>query len=157
MAPKDIVQLMKNPSEMDKLLIVRAFEFAQKAHAEQKRFSGEPYFTHPYEVAKILAGLNADAETIAAGLLHDTIEDGVATDEEIRSQFGVNVLFLVEGVTKLGKLKYQGVERHVESLRKFFVAMAADVRVIMIRLADRLHNVSTLEHVRPDKRKRIAI
>jgi guanosine-3',5'-bis(diphosphate) 3'-pyrophosphohydrolase len=155
---KDIFDLMKKPpTEADKEKIGRALEFATKAHADQKRFSGEPYIIHPFEVAKILADMRADVDTICAGLLHDTFEDGHVTLKDIEKEFGKTVAFMVDGVTKLGKLKYQGVERHVESLRKLFIAMAKDIRVIMIRLADRLHNVRTLEHVRPDKQKRIAI
>lgn len=138
-------------------LIKRAYYFAVGAHEGQKRFSGEPYITHPIAVAQILVDLRADAETIAAALLHDTVEDTTVMLDEIEEKFGPQVAFLVDGVTKLGKLKYQGMERHVESLRKLFVAMAKDLRVILIRLADRLHNVRTLEHVRPDKQKRIAL
>lgn len=138
-------------------LIKRAYYFAVGAHEGQKRFSGEPYITHPIAVAQILVDLRADAETITAALLHDTVEDTTVILDEIKEKFGPQVAFLVDGVTKLGKLKYQGMERHVESLRKLFVAMAKDLRVILIRLADRLHNVRTLEHVRPDKQKRIAL
>lgn len=144
-------------SDQDKSWIEKAFEFAKRAHEGQARASGEPYFNHVAEVAKNLARLGMDSKTIVAGLLHDTIEDGHATEAEIREEFGDEVLFLVNGVSKLGKLKYRGRERHVESLRKFFVAMAEDVRVIIIKLADRLHNVSTLEHLKPEKAKRIAL
>lgn len=141
----------------DKKWIEKAYIFAEKAHEGQKRASGEPYFVHVFAVAKILAELGMDTKTIIAGFLHDTIEDGCATEEEIEKEFGEDVLFLVNGVTKLGKLKYRGEERHVESLRKFFVAMAEDVRVIIVKLADRLHNVRTLEHLAPEKSKRIAL
>lgn len=143
--------------ESDKDLLNRAYAFAQKKHEGQKRNSGEPYFTHTLEVAKNCAILGMDTETIASAFLHDTLEDTDATEEEILEHFGEQVLFLVKGVTKLGKLKYRGQDRHVESLRKFFVAIAEDLRVLIIKLADRLHNVSTLEHVREDKRKRIAL
>ena len=140
----------------DKELINRAYSYAQKAHSDQKRLSGEPYFLHLSETAKILASLGMDAKTIAAGLLHDTIEDAKALPEEVEKEFGKEILFLIEGVTKLGQLKYRGLERHAESLRKLFIATAHDLRVIMIRLADRLHNMKTLEHLPSHKRKRIA-
>lgn len=138
-------------------LIERAYHFAKKAHEGQKRFSGEPYFVHAYATGKTLAELGTDAETIAAGLLHDTLEDGVQTEDAILREFGENIVFLVQGVTKLGKLRYQGVQRHTESLRKLFLAMAKDIRVLIIKLADRLHNVETLEYVRPEKQERIAL
>ncbi len=153
----EIISVMKNPSAKDKELIGRALEFSTRAHESQLRKSGELYIVRPFNVAKILADFNADAETIAAGLLHDTVEDGVAKPEEIERDFGGTIAFLVDAVTKLGKLKYKGVVRHVESLRKVFVAMASDIRVIMIRLADRLHNVRTLEYIDPEKQKRIAL
>lgn len=135
----------------------KAFDFAQKAHEGQKRASEEPYFSHVFEVSKILAEYGMDTKTVIAGLLHDTIEDTQVTEEEMEKEFGEDVLFLVNGVSKLGKVKYRGEERHVESLRKFFVAMAEDARVIIIKLADRLHNVRTLQYLRPDKAKRIAL
>lgn len=154
---KDILELMTNPTASDEKIIAEALAFADSAHKDQKRFSGEPYIIHPFEVAKNLAEMGADTETIVAGLLHDTIEDCPTEKGDLDSQFGSTVAFLVDGVTKLGKLKYQGVERHAESLRKFFVASAEDIRVIMIRLADRLHNVRTLQHVPKEKQRRIAI
>ena len=154
---KEIFSLMKNPSATDRELITRALTFAQEAHEGQLRYSGEPYIIHPFNVALLLAEFKADAETIAAGLLHDTIEDSNIDAKELEKEFGSAVAFLVEGVTKLGKLKYQGAKRHSESLRKLFVAMAQDIRVIMIRLADRLHNVRTLQYVPKEKQKRIAL
>ncbi len=138
-------------------LLRKAYAFAEQAHAGQKRKSGEPYFAHVYETSKILAGLGMDTKTIAAGILHDVLEDTKVTEEQLEKEFGKDILFLVQGVTKLGTLKYRGHQRHVESLRKFFVAMAKDLRVVMIKFADRLHNLRTLEHLREDKRKRIAI
>lgn len=141
----------------DQELIRQAYTLALKAHGGQKRFSGEDYISHPLAVASILAELRADAETIAAAILHDTVEDTAITLGEIEKKFGKNIAFLVDGVTKLGKLKYQGLERHVESLRKLFVAMAKDLRVILIRLADRLHNMRTLAYVPKEKQRRIAI
>ncbi len=141
----------------DQALIRLAFDYGSKAHVEQKRNSGEPYFSHVFETAKILAQMNADAVTISAGLLHDVLEDTETTDEELRGVFGNEIVTLVEGVTKLGHLKYKGVARHAESLRKFFIASAHDIRVVAIKLADRLHNVSTLEHVPAEKQRRIAL
>jgi len=154
---KEIIELLPSQSEGADL-IERAYEFAEKAHEGQERFTGEPYFTHVFATAKTLAELKMDPQTIAAGLLHDVIEDCNVTEEEVERLFGKEILFLVQGVTKLGTLKYRGVERHVESLRKLFIATAQDVRVLIIKLADRLHNVATLDgHNRPDKQKRIAV
>jgi len=119
--------------------------------------SGEPYFTHLFETAKTLAELGMDAQTVAAGFLHDTLEDTKITEKEIEKEFSKEILFLINGVTKLGTVKYSGYERHVESLRKFFVAMAQDLRVVVIKFADRLHNLRTLQFVREDKRRRIAM
>ena len=154
---KEILSLMKNPSPADEALITKALDFAIKVHEGQVRYSGEPYIIHPFAVAKNLAEMSADPETIAAGLLHDIIEDHPDYTVELTKEFGPTVTFLVEGVTKLGKLKYQGQARHVESLRKLFVAMAEDLRVILIRLADRLHNIQTLKFVPPNKQARIAL
>lgn len=155
---EDIYKNMsQTPNKEDKVWIEKAYDFAKKAHEGQKRASGEPYFNHVFEVSKILAEFGMDTKTIIAGLLHDTIEDTPITEEDVEKEFGEDVLFLVNGVTKLGKVKYRGEERHVESLRKFFVAMAEDARVIIIKLADRLHNVRTLEHLKPEKAKRIAL
>lgn len=155
--PEEIFKLMDTPTPESKQKIIEALNFATKAHEGQKRFSGEPYVNHPFEVAKILADMKANPDMIVAGLLHDTLEDTTITAEDIEKTFGKSVLFLVEGVTKLGKLKYHGVERHAESLRKLFVAMASDIRVIIIKMADRLHNVRTLQYVREEKRQRIAL
>lgn len=154
---KEILAQMVNPSPEDVALVEKAYEFGKKAHDGHTRYSGEPYFIHPAAVAKHLAELGMDAETIAAALMHDAIEDAMATSEEVEREFGPEVLFLVEGVTKLGKHKYQGGERHAESLRRLLVATSADVRVLIIKLADRYHNMSTLEHVPEHKRKRIAL
>jgi len=155
---RDIISILKKPSRDDIELITDAFEFAKEAHFEQKRMSGEDYIIHPFETAKTLAHLQLDAKTIAAGLLHDVCEDNESiTEKTIRKKFGEEIAFLVAGVTKLGKLKYQGAERQVESLRKMFLAMAKDIRVILIRIADRLHNMKTLQHVPEAKQKRIAM
>ncbi len=153
-----IFQIAKNLSTEDLELIKKAYTTAKDAHKEQKRFSGEPYFVHVYETAKKLAEVGMDAHTISAGFLHDTIEDGLLTEQYVLENFGTDVLFLVNGVTKLGKLKYKGLERHTESLRKLFIATAQDIRVLIIRLADRLHNVKTLNgHKSAEKRRRIAV
>jgi GTP pyrophosphokinase len=155
---KDIINSINGPIEKNsEELILKAFNFAQKAHEDQKRMSGEPYFIHVFETAKTIAKMGMDTSTIVAGLLHDVLEDTKIKEEDIEKEFGKDVLFLIKGVTKLGTLKYRGHERHVESLRKFFVAMANDLRVVIIKFADRLHNLQTLEHVREDKRKRIAV
>ena len=154
---KEITNLMDSPSMADMTLIEKAYNIAEEAHRGVLRKSGEAYFTHVFETAKIIAELKMGPATICAGLLHDSIEDGVLTEEKIRQEFGEEILFLVNGVTKLGKLKYRGAERHIESLRKLFVASAQDIRVIIIKLCDRLHNMRTLQYVRPDKQKRIAL
>ena len=154
---EDIISLMDSPSKEDIALVKKATIFAENVHKDVKRKSGEPYFNHVFETARTLAELKMGAVTISAGLLHDSIEDGVATEKLIKDEFGEEILFLVNGVTKLGKVKYRGAERHVESLRKFMVAMSQDIRVLIIRLADRLHNMKTLQHVRPDKQVRIAL
>ena len=155
---EEIIGLLKDKiSKKDAELIKGAYDFSFKAHEGQKRISGEPYFTHVLETVKILAKFGMDARTLAAGFLHDVLEDTKIKEEEIKKQFGEEILFLVKGVTKLGTLKYRGAERHVESLRKFFIAMAQDLRVVIIKFADRLHNLQTLEYVREDKRQRIAL
>ncbi len=155
--PSRIFALLPDIKESDKELILRACKFSEKAHTGQLRKSGEPYYTHLFATGINLATLKMDAETIAAGLMHDILEDTPVTAEELRSEFNDKIVTLVEGVTKLGKLKYSGTERHVESLRKFFVAMADDIRVVVIKLCDRLHNIQTLKYVSPEKQKRIAL
>lgn len=154
---EDIVAKLRHHSPEGESLVRKAFVFSEKAHKGQVRFSGEEYFIHAFNTGYILAELGLDSHTIAAGLLHDTLEDCQVTEEDIRREFGTDVLFLVQGVTKLGKLRYKGVERHAENLRRLFVAMAKDIRVLFIKLADRLHNIRTLQFVRPDKQHRIAI
>lgn len=139
-----------------KELVRTAFDFAHIAHEGQKRKSGEPYFNHLVETAKNLARMGMRKKVIAAGLLHDAVEDGMASEESLEKTFGPEIAFLVDGVTKLGKVRYQGMKRHNESLRKLFIASAKDIRVIIIKLADRLHNMETLEHVPEHKRERIA-
>nr|WP_245196753.1 bifunctional (p)ppGpp synthetase/guanosine-3',5'-bis(diphosphate) 3'-pyrophosphohydrolase [Sphingomonas jejuensis] len=144
--------------DADEALINRAYVFSMHAHGSQKRASGDPYFSHPIEVAGILTDLRLDDETIATAILHDTVEDTVATPEEIRSKFGDNVARLVDGVTKLSKIEAQTEsERAAENLRKFLLAMSDDIRVLLVKLADRLHNMRTLHHIaKPEKRRRIA-
>ena len=144
--------------EADEALLNRAYVFSMHAHGSQKRASGDPYFSHPIEVAGILTDLHLDDETIATAILHDTIEDTVATPEEILAKFGPNVARLVDGVTKLSKIEAQTEsERAAENLRKFLLAMSDDIRVLLVKLADRLHNMRTLHHIaKPEKRRRIA-
>ena len=138
--------------------VEKAYRIASTAHQDQKRKSGEAYIIHPLCVSVILAELELDKETIVAGLLHDVVEDTVMTEEEIAQEFGKEVALLVDGVTKLGRLSYDAdkVEVQAENLRKMFLAMAKDIRVILIKLADRLHNMRTLKYMRPEKQKEIA-
>ena len=155
-----------HPSD-DISMIEKAYRTAYEAHKNQVRKSGEPYIIHPLCVAIILADLELDKETIVAGLLHDVVEDTIMTEEEITAEFGGDVALLVDGVTKLQQLQLSGstqsqsgdsdrVEMQAENLRKMFLAMAKDIRVIMIKLADRLHNMRTLKHMPPQKQQRIA-
>lgn len=156
----DINEIYNQTSKLDakdRALIQKAYDVAHEAHKDQLRKSGEPYFIHVFATALNLAKFGMDAKTIAAGFLHDVLEDTDTPEEKLIEEFGEEIVKLVNGVTKLGKVKYQGHARHVESLRKFFMAMADDLRILIIKLADRLHNVQTLEHVREDKRKRIAL
>ena len=143
-----------HPSD-DISLIERAYKVANDAHKDQARKSGEPYIIHPLCVAIILADLEMDKETIAAGLLHDVVEDTIMTTDQIRVEFGDDVALLVDGVTKLGQLQYQGdkLDLQAENMRKMFLAMAKDIRVIIIKLADRLHNMRTLKHMTPEKQQ----
>lgn len=154
---KEIVGAMSSPSKEESALVEKAYEYSKKAHEGQTRFSGEPYFIHPAAAAKILAEYGMDAVTIAAGLLHDAVEDGRVLREDIEKEFGKELLFIVDGVTKLGTHKYRGAERHAESLRRLLVATASDIRVLIVKLADRKHNMQTLEHVPEHKRRRIAL
>jgi len=153
----ELFEILPKLTLKDKALIEQAYNFSKKAHEGQLRKSGEPYFMHAFATAKTLAELNMTATIISAGLLHDTLEDTEVTEKELKKEFGEEVLCLVKGVTKLGTVKYKGIERNVENLRKFFVSITEDLRVLIIKLADRLHNIKTLEFVRPDKQKRIAL
>ena len=150
-----IASVRKYHPSTDISLIEKAYHVARDAHEGQARKSGEPYIIHPLCVAIILAELELDKETIVAGLLHDVVEDTVMTDEQIAQEFGDEVALLVDGVTKLGQLSYDAdkVEVQAENLRKMFLAMAKDIRVILIKLADRLHNMRTLKYMTPEKQK----
>ena len=150
-----IASVKKYHPSADISMIQKAYEVAREAHKDQKRKSGEPYIIHPLCVSIILADLELDKETIVAGLLHDAVEDTWMTTEEVTKEFGEEVSLLVDGVTKLGQLNYSAdkVELQAENLRKMFLAMAKDIRVIMIKLADRLHNMRTLQYMRPEKQQ----
>ena len=150
-----IASVRKYHPSTDISLIDKAYHIAEAAHKNQARKSGEPYIIHPLCVAIILAELELDKETIVAGLLHDVVEDTVMTNEEIEQEFGSEVSLLVDGVTKLGRLSYDAdkLEIQAENLRKMFLAMAKDIRVILIKLADRLHNMRTLQYMKPEKQK----
>ena len=155
----ELVERVKSyDPDADEDLLNRAYVFSMKAHGSQLRASGDPYFSHPIEVAGILTDLQLDDETIATGILHDTVEDTVATPEQIEKLFGANVARLVDGVTKLSRIEAQtDTERAAENMRKFLVAMSDDIRVLLVKLADRLHNMRTLDFIKnPDKRRRIA-
>lgn len=137
--------------------VTKAYNLAEEAHKDQRRVSGEPYILHPLAVAQILADMKIDTTTITASLLHDVVEDTSYTLEDIKKMFGKEVAFLVDGVTKLSRLNYRTKEdQQLNSMRKMFLAMAKDVRVVVIKLADRLHNMRTLRYMRSDKQKRIA-
>ena len=156
----NIDQIIKKVKESypkaDLDLLRLAYEFAEKAHANQKRKTGEPYIQHSLHTAFVLTQIKADLNTIIAGLLHDLPEDTEYTLEDIKKNFGEEIAELVEGITKLSKIKYRGIERYRESLRKMFLAMARDLRVILIKFADRLHNLRTLDALPPKKQQRIA-
>lgn len=153
---KQILGNLSNPTDADRALIEKAYAFAEKAHEGHTRYSGEPYMTHLASVGLRLAEMGMGPRTIAAGLLHDSIEDTETTAEEIKKEFGEEILFLVEGVTKLGSVRYYGSDRHNESLRKLFVATSQDIRVLIIKLIDRLHNMETLHYTPEKKHERIA-
>ncbi len=156
---QDLIECVKkyHPSD-DISLIEKAYNTAYEAHKDQVRKSGEPYIIHPLCVALILAELQLDKESIAAGLLHDVVEDTALTIEDLEREFGTDVALIVDGVTKLDKIQYNEdkLEFQAENLRKMFLAMAKDIRVIMVKLADRLHNMRTLKHMAPEKQKEIA-
>jgi GTP diphosphokinase / guanosine-3',5'-bis(diphosphate) 3'-diphosphatase len=158
-------KIIQNPhfEEQDKKLIEKAYVVAEKAHEGQKRQSGDPYITHPVHTAYFLSELGLDATTVAAALLHDTLEDTSITSDDLVKGFGKEIAFLVQGVTKLGNIKYSSkkarrgtMRQYANSLKKMFIAMAEDIRVILIRLADRYHNMETLKYLPVHKQKRIA-
>ena len=150
-------RVQANRPNEDISLIRKAWEFCVKHHEGQMRASGEPYIIHPLEVAEVLAEMKMDATSIAAGLLHDSVEDTPATNEEISTEFGDQVAHIVEGVTKIDKIQFANREdRQAENVRKMLLAMVSDVRVVLIKLADRLHNMRTLEHLKPDRQEAIA-
>jgi len=147
-----------NVHRLDVELIARAYRFAEEAHAGQKRASGEAYIQHCVEVAKILADLHLDTVSVAAGLIHDVVEDTGTALETLREEFGEEIATVVDGVTKIGKVQFRSTTEHqVENYRKLLLSMAQDARVILIKLADRLHNMRTLDHLRPEKQRRIAL
>lgn len=153
---QEIIAKLASSSESDRALIVKAYNYAELAHKDLKRYSGEPFMVHCAAVGYKLAQMGMGPRTICAGLLHDIIEDTPITSENIKTEFGDEILFLVEGVTKLSSVRYYGTDRHNESLRKLFVATSQDIRVLIIKLVDRLHNMETLHHVPPEKQQRIA-
>ena len=143
--------------EVDTDIIRKAYQYSKKAHEGQKRQSGEPYISHPLSVAEILVNLQMDQESIITALLHDVVEDTPVTIENIQEEFGSNVSFLVDGVTKISRMNFQNLHhKQSENIRKMIVAMGKDVRVILVKLADRLHNLRTLKHLPEEKRVRIA-
>jgi GTP pyrophosphokinase len=153
-----LITYENDPQNPDSDLICRAFNFAYKLHEGQYRKSGEPYIAHPIAVAGLLRDLGGDGAMIAAGFLHDVVEDTEVTPEEIEARFGVEVRNLVEAVTKLSKFNFSSkTERQAENFRRMFLAMAQDIRVIVVKLADRLHNMQTLEHLNPQQQQRIAL
>jgi len=161
MVEKQFAQLLasveKNGRKADAELLQKAFHFSTTLHNEQKRSSGEPYIIHPIAVAQILSDLGLDAVTIVTGLLHDTVEDTITSLDEIEKEFGKEIASLVDGVTKLSKINFQtSEEKQADNFRKMILAMAKDLRVILVKIADRLHNMRTLQHLAPEKQVRIA-
>ena len=150
--------IAESGKEYDREQIEAAYRLAEEKHREQKRSSGEPYIIHPLSVAAILVGLGMDSQSVMAGLLHDVVEDTDCTLEDIQKQFGKEVALLIDGVTKLGKIPYSSrEEQQAENLRKMLMAMAKDIRVIIIKFADRMHNLSTLEYMSPQKQRDKAV
>lgn len=158
MTHEQVMAACKKYMTTDQLAFVEsAYQFAARAHEGQTRASGQPYIVHPTQVAGTLANLGLDPDTVAAGFLHDTVEDTSVTNDDIKEKFGADVAFIVDGVTKLNKYEYKSHKEFLaENHRKMLIAMAKDLRVILVKLADRLHNMHTLEHLRPDKQRRIA-
>ena len=151
-----IANLRKSNHNVDLDMIRLAYDFAEQAHQGQARKSGEPYIEHPLQTAITLAKMGLDQDTIIAGLLHDVPEDTKFNLVDVEKNFGPEVANLVAGITKLGIIKYRGIEKYAENLRKMFISMAQDIRIILIKMADRLHNLKTLRYLPPEKQKRIA-
>src|SRR3990167_6056407 len=152
-----IEEIPKYQPGADLDLVTRAYRFSEQSHHGQQRASGEPYLSHPLEVAGLLVNFKMDVTTVTAGLLHDVLEDTRATKDDLTREFGVEIADLVDGVTKIGKLAFSSKEeRQAENFRKMLVAMARDIRVLMIKLADRLHNMRTLDYLVQDRGRKIA-
>ena len=152
---QELIAQNREPAEIEE--IEKAYLFAKRLHEGQYRISEEPYIIHPVEVAKILLGLKVDSHTLEAAFLHDILEDTDTKPEEIEKLFGKDVLTLVQGVTKLGKLQFKSKEeRQAENFRRLFIAMANDIRIVFLKLADRLHNMRTLTFMTPSKQQKIA-
>lgn len=150
---QDVINKRKQHSRrVDSKLILKAYQYAKRNHGEQCRRSGEPYIIHPLNVAYILADIGLDDSTLCAALLHDVVEDTEITNNDIRKEFGDEIAEMVAGVTKLGKIQFASIEeQQVEDYRKMFLAMGKDIRVILIKLADRLHNMRTLKYLKRDR------
>src|SRR6202789_3879173 len=155
---RELLRRIQENRPLDDLSLVRkAYEYSQKNHAGQTRASGEPYLVHPLSVAQVLAEMKMDAVAISAGLLHDSVEDTSVTIVDIRKEFGEQVAHIVEGVTKISQIDFATrEEQQAENLRKMMLAMVDDIRVVLIKLADRLHNMRTLEHLTPRRQQKIA-
>src|SRR6202451_1980930 len=155
---RDLMRRMQESRPQDDLTIIKkAYDYSLKHHEGQSRASGEPYLVHPLEVALVLAEMKMDPVAVAAGLLHDSVEDTSVTIVDIRKEFGEQVAHIVEGVTKISKIDFATrEEQQAENLRKMMLAMVDDIRVVLIKLADRLHNMRTLEHLQPDRQTKIA-
>ena len=152
-----LAKVAENRPKDDPEIIRKAYEFSLKHHQGQTRASGEPYLVHPLEVAVVLADMKLDSTAIAAGLLHDAIEDTEVTHEDVRREFGDQVVHIVEGVTKIDKIDFASrEERQAENVRKMVLAMVDDIRVVLVKLADRLHNMRTLEYLPEERRQNIA-
>src|SRR5258708_5860179 len=150
-------RIQENRPQDDLSIVKKAYDYSLKHHEGQSRASGEPYLVHPLEVALVLAEMKMDPVAVASGLLHDSVEDTSVTIEDIRAEFGEQVAHIVEGVTKISKIDFATrEEQQAENLRKMMLAMVDDIRVVLIKLADRLHNMRTLEHLHPDRQKKIA-
>src|SRR5579862_5127976 len=155
---RDLLRKIRSDRPNDDLALVKkAYEFSLRHHSGQTRASGEPYLVHPLEVATVLAEMRLDTTAIVAGLLHDSVEDTQVTVDEIKTEFGEQVAHIVEGVTKISKLEFASREEaQAESVRKMVLAMVDDIRVVLIKLADRLHNMRTLQHLSPERQQKIA-